>query len=87
MLSHQRLSSFQPNLYATTSMVSLIVPPTYNLQKLREKLNNELSTANNIKSRINRSSVKSALTKLYQYTKTIKQLPRNGIALYAEQSI
>jgi peptide chain release factor subunit 1 len=45
-----------------TSMVSLIVPPKEDINKSGKMLAQELSAANNIKSRITRQSVITAIT-------------------------
>lgn len=82
------LKNYQSNENNTpTSMVSLIIPPSYSLDKLRQKMIQEQSTASNIKNRLNRQSVQSALTKINVYLKEIKDIPNTGIALFAEQYI
>lgn len=70
-----------------TSMVSLIVPPTFNLSDLRQKMRQEKKTATNIKDKTNRQSVSKALGKISEYLKGVKSLPDTGIALYSEQYI
>ncbi len=71
---------------AGTSRITIITP---NMQvgKLRQFLTQELATAKNIKNRVNRQSVLSALTKLQAYAVTLKQLPSNGLAMYSESLI
>lgn len=44
-----------------TSMISLIMPPTEDLGKINHMLTNEMGTASNIKSRVNRLSVLTAI--------------------------
>lgn len=65
-----------------TSMISIIIPPKEQICRTTKMLTEEYSTATNIKSRVNRLSVLSAITsaqvKLKSYTKT----PDNGLALY-----
>ena len=46
-------------------------------------MKDELSTANNIKSRQNRQSVQEALRTIIRQLKTIKQIPDNGMAIFA----
>jgi peptide chain release factor subunit 1 len=66
-----------------TSMVSLIIPTGGNIQKTKQMLVGEYGTAGNIKSRVNRLSVLSAITsaqnKLKMYS---NKLPKNGLVLY-----
>lgn len=47
------------------------------------RLVKEEATASNIKSRVNRLSVQSALTRILERLKTYKTVPDNGLALYA----
>ena len=65
-----------------TSMVSLIIPPDKSLSVVNNMLTNEYGTATNIKSRVNRLSVLSAITSAQQKLKQYKSLPKNGLALY-----
>ena len=44
-----------------TSMISLVMPPTEEVSKINHMLTNEFGTASNIKSRVNRLSVLSAI--------------------------
>ena len=46
-------------------------------------MKDELSTANNIKSRQNRHSVKEALNTIITQLKTLKEIPANGMAIFA----
>ena len=65
-----------------TSMVSIIIPPDKSLLVVNNMLTNEYGTATNIKSRVNRLSVLSAITSAQQKLKQYKSLPKNGLALY-----
>lgn len=47
----------------------------------------EISTAANIKSKLTRSGVIEALKKIYQYVKTLKKLPVNGVAFFANDNL
>lgn len=53
-----------------TSMVSLVIPPKDDINRSNKLLANELSTAQNIKSRVTRQSVITAITS----TKESKEL-------------
>ena len=54
-----------------TSMISLVIPAGDNIALSRQMLNIEYGTASNIKSRVNRLSVLSAITSTLQKLKTI----------------
>ena len=45
-----------------TSMVSLVIPPKDDINRINKLLTGELSTAANIKSRVTRQSVLTAIT-------------------------
>ncbi len=49
-----------------TSMISLIVPPKDQVSRVNKMLSDELGTATNIKSRVNRLSVLGAITSVQQ---------------------
>lgn len=68
-----------------TSMISLIIPPDTNIEKLRGRLTHEVATSTNIKDKSNRLSVGVALNKITDYLKSVKNLPDTGIAIYSEQ--
>jgi len=65
-----------------TSLISLIIPPRDQISRYSKMLTEEHGTASNIKSRVTRLSVLSALTstqsKLKQYTK----VPPNGLVIF-----
>jgi peptide chain release factor subunit 1 len=65
-----------------TSMISLVIPPDKSLSVVNNMLTTEYGTATNIKSRVNRLSVLSAITSTQQKLKQYKTVPSNGIALY-----
>lgn len=75
------------SLKTETYGISLLIPPSFNLNQLRSFLVKELSVAPNIKSKEIRNSVKSALTKIQVYVGEMKSLPETGIAIYAESYI
>lgn len=66
---------------AGTSMISLLMPPNEQLHKTNQMLTNELGTATNIKSRVNRQSVISAITKAQQKLKLYNKMPPNGLVV------
>jgi peptide chain release factor subunit 1 len=65
-----------------TSMISLIVRPGDQLPNVTQLLNDEYGTASNIKSRVNRLSVLSAITSAQQRLKLYNRIPDNGLVIY-----
>ena len=65
-----------------TSQVSFILKPDSKLSLSIKRIETELSTVVNIKDRTNRHSVLSALKKIKEYLKSLKQIPSNGIAIF-----
>ncbi|CAO3621713.1 unnamed protein product [Mucor fragilis] len=65
-----------------TSMISLIVPPRSQISQVTSMLVNEQGTASNIKSRVNRLSVLSAITSTLHRLKLYTKVPPNGLVLY-----
>lgn len=65
-----------------TSMISLIIPPGGQISLTQKKLTEEYGTASNIKSRVNRLSVLSAITSTQQKLKLYTHVPRNGLVIY-----
>jgi peptide chain release factor subunit 1 len=65
-----------------TSMISLIIPPKDQISRVSKMLADELGTATNIKSRVNRLSVLGAITSVQQKLKLYNRVPTNGLVLY-----
>jgi peptide chain release factor subunit 1 len=65
-----------------TSMISLLIPPGDQVAKVGKLLADEAGTASNIKSRVNRLSVLSAITSTQQRLKLYNKVPPNGLAIY-----
>lgn len=65
-----------------TSMISLIIPPKSQISLTNKMLADEFGTATNIKSRVNRLSVLSAITSTQQKLKLFKSVPDNGLVIY-----
>ncbi|CAO0798082.1 unnamed protein product [Mucor circinelloides] len=63
-------------------MISLIVPPRSQISQVTSMLVNEQGTASNIKSRVNRLSVLSAITSTLHRLKLYTKVPPNGLVLY-----
>jgi len=65
-----------------TSMISLIIPPKEQIAKQQKMLADEYGTASNIKSRVNRLSVLSAITATQQRLKLYNKVPPKGLVVY-----
>eukprot|EP00184_Porphyridium_aerugineum_P007782 CAMPEP_0184707018 /NCGR_PEP_ID=MMETSP0313-20130426/37057_1 /TAXON_ID=2792 /ORGANISM="Porphyridium aerugineum, Strain SAG 1380-2" /LENGTH=436 /DNA_ID=CAMNT_0027168589 /DNA_START=54 /DNA_END=1364 /DNA_ORIENTATION=+ len=65
-----------------TSMISLIIPPKSQVAQINQMLATEYGTASNIKSRVNRQSVLSAITSTQQRLKLYSKIPENGLVVY-----
>lgn len=70
-----------------TSMISLVIPPKGQISNIQKMLTDEYGTASNIKSRVNRLSVLSAITSTQQKLKLYNKLPENGLVLYCGDMI
>lgn len=66
-----------------TSMISLIMPPKEQIAKISKMLADELGTATNIKSRVNKLSVLGAITSVQQKLKLYTRVPENGLVIYS----
>lgn len=66
-----------------TSMVSLILPPKDQISRVNKLLADESGTASNIKSRVNRLSVLSAIVSVQQRLKLYSRVPDSGLLLFA----
>jgi len=65
-----------------TSMISLVIPPRDQVSRVNKMLADEYGTASNIKSRVNRLSVLSAITSTQQRLKLYNKVPTNGLVIY-----
>ncbi|KAI9813419.1 MAG: Polypeptide release factor (eRF1) in translation termination [Pycnora praestabilis] len=70
-----------------TSMISLILPPKDQVSRAARMLAEEYGTASNIKSRVNRLSVLSAITSTQQKLKLYTKVPPNGLIIYCGEVI
>ena len=64
-----------------TSMISLMIKSGGQISLTNQKLTEELGAATNIKSRVNRQSVQTAITSAQQKLKTYSKTPANGLVL------
>merc|ERR1711934_764891 len=65
-----------------TSMISLILPPKDDVARANKMLGDEFGTATNIKSRVNRLSVLSAIKSTQERLKLYNRVPKNGLVVY-----
>ena len=65
-----------------TSMITLLLPPGYQISRANHMLTDEYGKASNIKSRVNRLSVESAIRTTQYKLKIYNKLPPNGLALF-----
>lgn len=66
-----------------TELISIYVPPDFQISEEMNKLREEHGQAGNIKSKTTKQNVQGALDKLMQYLKLYKTVPKNGIAAFA----
>ena len=67
-----------------TSMISLIIPPRDQIPRIAKMLADEYGTASNIKSRVNRLSVLSAITSVQARLKLYNKGMRSNFNLIGE---
>jgi len=65
-----------------TSMISLILPPKDDIARAAKMLGDEFGTAQNIKSRVNRLSVLSAIKSTQERLKLYHRVPKFGLVVY-----
>ncbi|MFH0831307.1 MAG: peptide chain release factor aRF-1 [archaeon] len=65
-----------------TELITVYVPADYNLIAVAKQLEQERSTAENIKSKTTKNNVLDALDKLTRHLKLFKSTPKNGLALF-----
>ena len=65
-----------------TSFVTLYIPPKENMNLVTGRLTQELSQANNIKSRQTKQSVITAITSTSAKLKLYKDTPKNGLVIF-----
>lgn len=65
-----------------TELVSVYIPAGYSLVEVINQLNNEKSTAINIKSKATRKNVVAALEKIVGHLRIFKQTPHNGLIVF-----
>ncbi|HME87220.1 MAG TPA: peptide chain release factor aRF-1, partial [Candidatus Nanoarchaeia archaeon] len=66
-----------------TELITVYVPPGYDLIKKIQQLQDEVGTASNIKSTATRKNVTEALEKMVLLLKSVGKTPKNGLAAFA----
>ena len=66
-----------------TELISVYISAGYDANSVQKQLEEEKSTAKNIKSTTTRNNVMDALDKIVRYLKGMKRTPDNGLALFA----
>ena len=69
-----------------TSLITVMIQHNGDLNGMKKLLVNEYGTATNIKSRVNRLSVLTAITSAQQKLKGITKLPENGLVLFCGEA-
>lgn len=82
------IANYKPSIRCgPSSMVSLHVPPTHNLDNLRQKIDAEYLTAGNIKNVSNRKGTKESLSRIKNYLRRVKTIPSTGMAVFSDYCI
>lgn len=76
----ERINSYKAR---HTELITVLVPKGFEINLITRQLESEKSTAANIKSTGTRKNVQEALESLVRITKSMKQTPKNGVALFA----
>lgn len=66
-----------------TELITVYIPPGYDIIKKIQQLQDEVGTASNIKSATTRSNVTQALEKMILLLRSIGKTPKNGLAAFA----
>ena len=66
-----------------TELISVYIPAGYELNKIIQHLQEEQSTARNIKSKTTQNNVINALEKMIRHLRLFKRTPDNGMAIFS----
>jgi len=67
-----------------TTLVTLLLPASYNISQAKQMLVEELSESQNIKDKSTRKKVQSALKKAQSQVRELGEIPENGAAIYTK---
>ncbi|MGC8651658.1 MAG: peptide chain release factor aRF-1 [Candidatus Micrarchaeia archaeon] len=76
----KRLSSIRGS---GTELISVYIPPGFNISDEIGRLRDEYGQASNIKSKTTRLNVQGAIERIMQYLKLYKEPPKSGLAVFA----
>ncbi len=79
----EKVSELEVHKGRHTELITVYIPADYDVNSVQRQLEAEKSTAKNIKSTTTRNNVTDALDKIVRHLKTLKQTPKNGLALFA----
>ncbi len=65
-----------------TELISIYIPDGYDINLVAQRVRDEYSTAQNIKSKTTRKNVLGALEKISQYLKLHRTTPKNGLIIF-----
>ena len=66
-----------------TDLISVYIPSRRPIPDVIGQLKNEYSVADNIKSDLIRDNIKNAINNIIEKLETIKETPKNGIAIFS----
>jgi peptide chain release factor subunit 1 len=70
-----------------TSLISLIIPPREQLPLISKMITEELGKASNIKSRVVRQAVQTAITSVKERLKLYNKVPERGLIIYCGETV
>ncbi len=65
-----------------TELISVYIPSGYDIRAIQRYLEQEWTTAQNIKSDTTRKNVQAALERIINFVKTLKETPPNGLVIF-----
>ena len=68
-------------------MITLTIPPKYQISRVAKMLSDEFGTASHIKSSSNKDSVKGAISSTLQKLKLYSHVPPNGLVVFCGTAI
>lgn len=70
-----------------SGLVTMVVPASYRLDRLRAMISQERASAQNIKDKNNRRAVSDALTQAATLVDSLHAIPANGVAIFAGANV